>query len=88
MPLTLELKEKIKKLHFFKLNEEEENSDHSNIGTIVAALDRFKFVYGRTKWLELRKVIPEFQDSITKKLVSIHQIMGDALFDIFLFEYL
>lgn len=88
VPLTPELKSKIQKYQFFKLNEEAEESHHASPEKLAVSLMRFKFVYERNRWLALAAVREEMKQQMEKNISSIHSIMGDIFLDLFLFEYL
>lgn len=88
VPLTPELKAKIVEKKFLKLNEEAEEVKNDDIMKLVDYINEFKLVYERDRWLALTNIREEMKVEFTERLSSLHKIMGNILFEKFIFEYL
>lgn len=86
VPLTDEIKEKIDKLKYFKLAENEDDVDLFSMDKLLEFISDFKFVYQRTKWLEIHTVREESKAEFINNIGSIYKTIGDLVFT-FLFEY-
>lgn len=88
VPLTAELKAKIVKDQFLQLNPDADPVTNSNFEQIAEYIVHWKLVHNRDTFLAMGQVRRDMAEKFSTQLVSIHKIMGDILFEKFLFEYL
>lgn len=86
VPLTPELKAKIVQNQFLKLNEEAEERilDQKKM---INGITSYKVIIDRSSFLSIDNIRAEARENFIKNLISFFEIMGEALFDRFIFEY-